>query len=100
MEHVVPQQHGGGDDLDNLALSCDRCDAFKGPNLSAIDSDTAAVVALFNPRLQRWEEHFRQVDFEILGSTPTGRATARLLNMNVPARVQLRELLQLDLNAI
>ena len=100
MEHVVPQQHGGGDDLTNLALSCDRCNAFKGPNLTGIDPDTAAVVPLFNPRTQRWEDHFHQTNFEIIGLTHTGRATARLLNMNVPARVQLRELLQLDLNVI
>ena len=25
VEHVLPQAHGGSDDLDNLALACPRC---------------------------------------------------------------------------
>ncbi|MEQ8786804.1 MAG: hypothetical protein RIC55_10920 [Pirellulaceae bacterium] len=28
---------------------------------------------------------------DVIGLTPTGRATVRLLNMNAPRRVQLRE---------
>ncbi len=36
VEHVIAKQHGGSDDESNLALACDRCNAFKGPNLSAI----------------------------------------------------------------
>ena len=81
VEHVVALQHGGTDDPDNLALACDRCNAFKGPNLTAIDPDTSAVVRLFNPRLQAWRDHFRQVGFEVVGLTEVGRATVRLCNI-------------------
>ena len=90
VEHVVARQHRGGDDPTNLALACNRCNLHKGPNLTAIDPETGAVVPLFDPRRQSWEEHFRLEDAEIIGLTPTGRATVRLLNMNAKHRVQLR----------
>src|SRR5271165_4288477 len=39
------------DDNDNLALACYHCNAHKGPNLSALDPESGALVRLFNPRL-------------------------------------------------
>ena len=90
IEHVVAIQHGGGDEADNLALACSHCNLHKGPNLSGIDPDTGKVEPLFHPRRQRWTEHFEFRGPEILGQTPSGRATARLLKMNAPARTDLR----------
>ena len=91
IEHTIAKQHGGDDDPDRLALACDRCNAYKGPNLTSIDPDTGEVVALFNPREHLWEEHFSLRGGEIEGLTPSGRATVRLLNMNAPRRIELRE---------
>lgn len=91
IEHIVSRQHGGCDALDTLALACDRCNAYKGPNLTSIDPDTDAVVALFNPRQDTWRDHFSVRDGHVIGLTAKGRATARLLNMNAPRRVELRE---------
>jgi hypothetical protein len=90
IEHIRAQQHGGSDDLANLALACRRCNGFKGPNLTAIDPATDAIVPLFNPRQDRWREHFAVEDLHIVGLTDVGRATAALLNMNDPDRLQLR----------
>ena len=90
VEHIVSRQHGGADDPGGLALACDRCNAYKGPNLTSIDPDTSTMVALFSPRADVWSEHFLVRDGPILGLTPTGRATARLLNMNAARRVELR----------
>ena len=90
VEHIVSRQHGGTDDPDGLALACDRCNAYKGPNLTSIDPDTRTVVALFNPRADEWNDHFAVHDGHVVGLTPTGSATARLLNMNAPRRVELR----------
>ncbi len=98
VEHIRAQQHGGSDDRENLAFACDRCNAFKGTNLTAVDPGTQNVVMLFNPRTQVWREHFRQIDFEIAGLSDTGRATARLLQMNARRRVQLRAQFQLQLD--
>ena len=91
IEHICAKQHAGDDNPENLALACDRCNAFKGPNLTSIDPDTGATVRLFNPRSDDWSEHFLFEAGEVLGLTPTGRATVRLLNINAPRRVQLRQ---------
>jgi len=90
VEHVIAQQHLGDDALENLALACDRCNAFKGPNLSSVDTVSQAIVQLFHPRLDAWDEHFVLEDGIIVGRTAKGRATARLLTMNAPRRIQLR----------
>jgi len=45
---------------------------------------------LFNPRSDQWSDHFVIQGGHIIGLTPTGRATVRLLNMNAPRRVELR----------
>jgi hypothetical protein len=58
LEHIVARQHGGRTASENLAWACHRCNERKGPNLTGIDPDTSAVVPLFHPRRDRWEEHF------------------------------------------
>lgn len=93
VDHIVPQQHGGTDDLANLSLCCTRCNLHKGPNLSGIDNESGAIVTLFNPRTDNWQEHFEQQGPFIVGRTPRGRATVRVLNMNEDRRVQLRMML-------
>lgn len=90
IDHIVPRQHGGSEAADTLALACDRCNAYKGPNLTSIDPATHAAVALFNPRQDIWSDHFALHEGCISGLTPKGRATVRLLNMNAPRRVELR----------
>ena len=55
VEHIVPRQHGGGDEPDNLALACPACNFHKGPNLTGIDPLTRRVESLFRPRRAvRW----------------------------------------------
>src|SRR3954469_18300623 len=75
VEHIVAKQHGGSDDPENLAWSCDRCNAYKGPNLSSIDPVSGGIVTLFHPRQDIWQEHFALRDPEILGVSAIGRAT-------------------------
>jgi hypothetical protein len=53
--------------------------------------ETGELVPLFHPRQDAWDDHFRWNGGMIIGLTPTGQATVRLLNMNAPRRVQLRE---------
>lgn len=79
IEHFVSQQHSGRDDIANLALACQRCNLHKGPNLTGIDPFTGEVVGLFNPRRERWEDHFSFHGTHIMGITPTGRATVTCL---------------------
>ena len=91
VEHIVAQQHQRDDDPSNLALACDRCNLYKGSNLTSIDPQTHEVVRLFHPRNDHWHEHFEWRDAIALGKTPTGRATVHLLNINAKRRVHLRQ---------
>ena len=58
VEHIVAKQHGGSDHPDNLCIACERCNAFKGPNLTGVDPAGRDVERLYDPRRQLWEEHF------------------------------------------
>jgi len=76
--------------LVNGYLACERCNAFKGTDLSGIDPDTGQVERLFDPRTQVWADHFELRGALILGRTSTGRATVAVLGMNEDRRVLLR----------
>jgi hypothetical protein len=94
LDHVVARQHAGTDNTENVAWSCQECNLLKGTNLSAIDPDTGAVVRLFHPRTDQWDEHFSFMGNRVVGLTPTGRATVLLLQMNSPDRLELRATLR------
>ena len=103
MEHIIASQHGGPTELENLALACWSCDLKKGPNLAGIDPKTGALAVLFHPRKDKWTDHFsirmetlRPLAIEILGLTPTGRATVRVLALNEEMRQLLRYELWLE----
>lgn len=48
------------------------------------------MVPLFNPRTQRWEEHFELEGVWIVGRTPIGRTTVRVLAMNADEQREVR----------
>ena len=90
IEHIVAKQHGGRDDVDNLALACHRCNLQKGPNLAGVDPVSGEIVPLFHPRRDRWAEHFLLQGAHIEGITPVGRATVHVLAINDERRLELR----------
>jgi HNH endonuclease len=92
VDHIVAKQHLDelSDDPDSLAWACSECNYHKGPNLVSIDPESKKQSHLFNPRQDDWNDHFSIDRGKIVGLTPTGRATARLLNMNAPRLVRLR----------
>lgn len=93
VDHIIARQHGGGDELENLALACPDCNFRKGPNLASLDSVSGQVTRLFHPRSEKWDGHFTRRGSLIEGLTPVGRATARLLDFNSPQRCRHRALL-------
>lgn len=95
VDHIIGRQHRGSDEIDNLCLSCIRCNLKKGPNIASIDPETNAIVALYHPRRQPWREHFALASdgATLHGLTPEGRATVELLGMNDEDRARLRALL-------
>lgn len=94
IEHIISKKHGGDDDPSNLALACHHCNFHKGSNLTGIDPENGNITQLFHPRKDKWEEHFELREGMLIGLTPTGRATVRVLNMNAVERVQLRSKLK------
>lgn len=59
VEHIVAEKHRGTTTADNLALACPYCNRFKGTDLGSLDPETGQLTPFFNPRAQRWAEHFR-----------------------------------------
>jgi len=57
-DHIIPVQHGGETEIENLALACMRCNRYKGPNIGSYDPEGKQLVAFFNPRTHVWHEHF------------------------------------------
>src|SRR5262245_58722845 len=93
LDHLIALKHGGATVESNLALACIDCNQCKGSDLAAIDPIERVVVSLFNPRTQRWGDHFQLVGPRIIGLTPVGRATITLLRLNDEARLIDRQML-------
>ena len=89
-DHITSLKHRGQSIRDNLVWSCFDCTRFKGSNIASLDPLSGDLVPLFNPREDRWYQHFQIVAGEILPLTPMGRATAALLKFNLPQRVEVR----------
>jgi 5-methylcytosine-specific restriction endonuclease McrA len=93
IEHIIPKAKGGTDEEDNLWLACCLCNSYKGTQTDAIDPVTTQKVKLFNPRKQKWSEHFKwsQDGTQIVGVTGCGRATAIALQLNNIISVTVRQ---------
>jgi hypothetical protein len=94
MEHILPRSLGGKDQPENLAASCYRCNEFKGAKTHGTDPQTSQWVELFNPRTQKWIEHFTWVNggTHIAGLTSVGRTTVLALRLNNDNIVEARSL--------
>ncbi len=93
-EHIMPRSAGGGSSLENLCLACPTCNRHKANRQTMLDPDTQTVAALFHPQQQDWSDHFAWsvAATEIVGLTPTGRATIAALKMNRPQLMRVRSL--------
>ena len=93
-DHITPRSRGGATTADNLCLACAACNGYKHARTHASDPESGAEVPLFDPRRQRWNEHFAwSADgTEVTGLTPIGRATIATLKMNDPLIVGARSL--------
>ncbi len=60
IEHIVPRNHGGTDELENLSLACGRCNGAKGrrlDNRSWADPDLQAMIQMLQARRrERWRD--------------------------------------------
>ena len=82
VDHVISEKHGGLTEAENLAFACFNCNRRKGSDVGSITSITREFVRLFNPRTDRWADHFFLDEVMINGKTDNGDVTARLLGFN------------------
>lgn len=91
IDHIIPRQHGGPTELDNLALACLHCNRHKGPNLAGLDPLDGGVAQIFHPRRDLWSDHFEWKGTQLMGTTPIGRCTIRVLAINAADFRAVRE---------
>ena len=94
IEHIIPVAAGGSSDESNLWLACSTCNQHKWTKVTGLDPESKQQVPLFNPRQQRWVDHFAwsKDKLYIIGLTPIGRVTIKTLNMNNLLIVQARHI--------
>ena len=93
VDHVRPEKHGGETVFENLALACVFHNRFKGSDVASIAAETGEVVRLFDPRTDRWADHFRPLEASLKGVSSVGSVTVNLLRMNAEERLRERRLL-------
>ena len=97
VDHIISEKHGGLTEEGNLAYSCLPCNRSKGSDISSLIPGTTDLVRFFNPRIDRWSDHFRldaTDGITIVPLTPTGEATARILGFNQADRLLERQTLR------
>lgn len=93
IDHIVSLKHGGDNDLGNLAFACAICNYRKGTDLGTFLSSKLELVRFFNPRIDKWHEHFELSGILIVAKTDIGEATNKIFQLNELRRVEERELL-------
>jgi hypothetical protein len=93
IEHVISEKHDGLTTAENLALACMTCNRLKGTDIASLSERSGQLCRLFNPRTDRWSDHFRLDGIVIRGVTDIGEVTAKLLGFNHADRLAERELL-------
>lgn len=62
IEHIQPRNHGGTDELENLALACARCNHAKGRRLDARPAGDPALIEMVERLRSRRERRWRDPD--------------------------------------
>ena len=94
IDHIISEKHGGETQEANLALACAFCNRAKGSDIGSVDPQTEAFVRFYNPRTDRWTEHFELDGARIAPLTDIARVTERLLQLNLRERLLERESLR------
>lgn len=92
VDHIIPQSEGGESSFDNLCFCCFWCNNYKQVRTRFRDPRTGRTARLFNPRSDKWQEHFRWSSTltQVIGRTASGRATVSCLRLNRESLVRSR----------
>jgi hypothetical protein len=93
VDHIISVKHGGPTTAENLAYACAFCNRQKGSDIGSIVWQTGEFTRFFNPRIDRWTDHFQLDGVVIKPLTGIGEVTARILGLNDSDRVLERQTL-------
>jgi hypothetical protein len=93
-DHIISEKHGGATDAENLAYACAFCNRAKGSDIGSIVPRTGRFVRFFNPRTDRWAEHFTLDGVTIVPLSDIGEVTTRILDFNHSDRLLERQTIQ------
>jgi hypothetical protein len=93
VDHIISVKHGGPTVADNLAYACAFCNRQKGSDIGSILWQTGEFIRFFNPRTDRWSQHFRLEGVVIQPQTSIGEVTTRILDLNHSDRLLERQTL-------
>ena len=94
VEHIIAEKHGGPTEAENLAYACAFCNRAKGTDIGTMAPGTRELTRFFNPRIDRWSEHFFLNGVFIQPQTAIGEATAKILRFNDTDRLFERQTLE------
>ena len=58
VDHIISEKHGGATAAENLAYACAFCNRAKAVIFGSIVQGIKTSRTAFNPRIDRWAEHF------------------------------------------
>ena len=90
VDHIIAEKHDGPTEAANLAWACFSCNLRKGPNIAGIDPTSRELTRIFHPRSDAWTEHFAGDGPWLCGTTPIGRTTIAVLDINDEDSVAVR----------
>jgi len=92
VDHIVSEKHGGLTEIANLAFACTFCNLHKGSDIASLNH-AGSLTRFFNPRTDRWPQHFALVGAVIEPLTSIGEVTARIFQFNMTDRILERQAL-------
>jgi hypothetical protein len=90
VEHIHPKARGGASELGNLALACPGCNFGKSDRVALLHNESGKFVRVFNPRSDRWSDHFRWSGYRMDALTEVGHALIDALDLNSSRRQLIR----------
>jgi hypothetical protein len=93
VDHIISLKHDGITAPENLAFACVFCNRHKGTDVGSVAWPTQQLVRFFNPRNDRWADHFKLDGALIRPLTDIGKATAQIFGFNHVDRVLERQVL-------
>lgn len=77
VDHIIALKHHGKNDESNLSYACFLCNRHKGTDVGSYEMGGKEIIPLFNPREDKWEDHFRLAEVEIVPLTAIGKTVYR-----------------------